>query len=61
MCGITGFWDFRKRVTESNLLLMTNTLAHRGSDNSGLFIIYREFDVRESTHIYTFILVGEAK
>ncbi len=42
MCGIAGFWDFRKRLTEADLLLITNTLVHRGPDGSGSF-----FDIRE--------------
>ncbi len=42
MCGIAGFWDFRKRLTEADLLLIINTLAHRGPDDSGSF-----FDIRE--------------
>lgn len=37
MCGITGFWDFRKIATEADLLLMIDTLVHRGPDDTGSF------------------------
>jgi asparagine synthase (glutamine-hydrolysing) len=37
VCGITGFWDFRKLATKADLSLMTDTLAHRGPDDAGLF------------------------
>lgn len=38
MCGITGFWDFRRISTEADLLTMTDCLAHRGPDDSGTWI-----------------------
>jgi asparagine synthase (glutamine-hydrolysing) len=37
VCGITGFWDFRKITTKADLRQMTDTLTHRGPDDSGLF------------------------
>jgi len=42
MCGIAGFWDFRKITTEAHLLMITNTMTHRGPDDSGCF-----FDVTQ--------------
>lgn len=42
MCGITGFWDFRKIATKADLSLMTDTLAHRGPDDTGLFFDFRQ-------------------
>jgi len=36
MCGITGFVDFKKQTSLQTLEEMTNTLAHRGPDGSGL-------------------------
>jgi len=41
MCGIAGFCDFRKRADESALREMTNTLAHRGPNDSG-YDLFRE-------------------
>ena len=35
MCGITGFIDFHKRSSQADLLLMSDTLVHRGPDGSG--------------------------
>ena len=32
MCGITGFCDFSKTLSQEVLVNMTNTLAHRGPD-----------------------------
>jgi asparagine synthase (glutamine-hydrolysing) len=43
VCGITGFWDFRKIATKADLSSMTDTLAHRGPDDAGLF-----FDLRQA-------------
>lgn len=37
MCGITGYIDFQKRSTENDLVIMSDTLAHRGPDGSGTF------------------------
>ncbi|MER3426282.1 MAG: asparagine synthase (glutamine-hydrolyzing) [Thermoleophilia bacterium] len=42
MCGITGFWDFRKITTKADLLKMTDTLAHRGPDDSGIFFDFKQ-------------------
>lgn len=36
MCGITGFVDFKKQTSLQVLEEMTNTLAHRGPDGSGI-------------------------
>ena len=40
MCGIAGIYDLSgRRVPDENLLRkMTNTLHHRGPDESGVFI-----------------------
>jgi len=35
MCGIAGFIDFRKQLTERDLRVMTDRLTHRGPDASG--------------------------
>jgi len=37
MCGIAGFWDFREIALEADLLLMIDTLVHRGPDDTGSF------------------------
>ncbi|MBO0724814.1 MAG: asparagine synthase (glutamine-hydrolyzing) [Blastocatellia bacterium] len=37
MCGIAGLWDFDQGMIEADLSSMTNSLAHRGPDDSGLF------------------------
>lgn len=37
MCGITGFIDFHKRSSQTDLLSMSDTLVHRGPDGSGIF------------------------
>jgi len=36
MCGITGVIDFNKQSSNEVLLAMTNSLAHRGPDGSGV-------------------------
>lgn len=38
MCGIAGIWSFRGQIEESVLQSMTDALAHRGPDDSGLYI-----------------------
>ena len=40
MCGICGIYNFRKeeKVEKDDLEIMVNTLAHRGLDDSGVFI-----------------------
>jgi asparagine synthase (glutamine-hydrolysing) len=43
MCGITGFCDFTKRSTKSELIKMTERLNHRGPDDSG-YSLYEESD-----------------
>jgi asparagine synthase (glutamine-hydrolysing) len=35
MCGITGFCDFNKQTNKQTLIEMTDTLHHRGPDDSG--------------------------
>ncbi len=35
MCGIAGFIDFKKQLTERDLRAMTDRIAHRGPDASG--------------------------
>ncbi len=37
MCGISGFVDFHAKSTEATLKAMTDTLHHRGPDDSGYF------------------------
>ena len=37
MCGICGFIDFNNNLNKQNLIAMTNTLSHRGPDNSDYF------------------------
>ena len=39
MCGITGFFDFRKNSTIGSLQEMTESLKHRGPDASNCNII----------------------
>jgi len=43
MCGITGFCDFTKRSTKSELIKMTERLHHRGPDDTG-YSLYEEND-----------------
>ncbi len=38
MCGITGFYSFDDAFSESELNLMTNSIAHRGPDACGYYI-----------------------
>ena len=40
MCGICGIYNFKKeeKVEKDDLEIMVNTLAHRGPDDSGVFI-----------------------
>lgn len=38
MCGIAGFIDFNKKSSEDTLRKMSDTLAHRGPDGSGIFL-----------------------
>jgi asparagine synthase (glutamine-hydrolysing) len=41
MCGIAGFWDhapFRAEESRKRLVAMTNTLRHRGPDDSGVYL-----------------------
>lgn len=38
MCGIVGLWDFEAPVDSAVLESMRDTLAHRGPDDSGLFV-----------------------
>lgn len=37
MCGITGFIDYTKKSSEDLANIMSNTLAHRGPNGSGVF------------------------
>ncbi|TWI76907.1 asparagine synthase (glutamine-hydrolysing) [Desulfobotulus alkaliphilus] len=46
MCGISGFLDFKKKSTHANLKKMTDTLVHRGPDDSGYF-----FETSPEAHI----------
>lgn len=39
MCGITGFIDFNKKITNQQLINASNTLSHRGPDDSDVAII----------------------
>jgi len=40
MCGICGIIDYRgTRIEESTLQCMTETLRHRGSDDSGVALL----------------------
>lgn len=38
MCGIVGIWSSRRQVNEAVLSSMTDALAHRGPDDSGIYI-----------------------
>src|SRR3990167_6127978 len=38
MCGIVGIWSSQKQVDEAVLSSMTDALAHRGPDDSGIYI-----------------------
>ncbi len=46
MCGITGFIDFGKTTSELNIHSMTDTLTHRGPDDSGY-----HFEIRADYHL----------
>jgi len=35
MCGISGFIDFSERSSKDDLQAMTDSLIHRGPDDSG--------------------------
>jgi asparagine synthase (glutamine-hydrolysing) len=45
MCGIAGFIDFNKKTTETILVNMTDSLAHRGPDDKG----YKVWDAKDAT------------
>jgi asparagine synthase (glutamine-hydrolysing) len=38
MCGITGFFNYKKRSREAELRSMNDAIAHRGPDGDGIFI-----------------------
>jgi asparagine synthase (glutamine-hydrolysing) len=38
MCGITGIWDFKDKISPEVLGKMTDVLNHRGPDDSGIFV-----------------------
>lgn len=38
MCGIVGIWNYNNKVSRDTLERMRNKLAHRGPDDSGIFI-----------------------
>ena len=38
MCGITGIWDFKNKISPELIEKMTNVLSHRGPDDAGIFI-----------------------
>ena len=38
MCGITGFVDYKKSITVNDLEILTNTLNHRGPDNTNFIL-----------------------
>lgn len=38
MCGIVGYIDLKKEISESVMQRMNDTLAHRGPDGEGMFI-----------------------
>lgn len=38
MCGITGIWDFKNKISEGTLKEMTDCLRLRGPDDSGIFV-----------------------
>ncbi|MDD5433084.1 MAG: asparagine synthase (glutamine-hydrolyzing) [Candidatus Pacebacteria bacterium] len=38
MCGITGIWDFKNKISEGTLEKMTDCLYLRGPDDSGIFV-----------------------
>jgi asparagine synthase (glutamine-hydrolysing) len=38
MCGIAGFVDFNKKITQQDLVNAANTLQHRGPDDSGIAV-----------------------
>ncbi len=38
MCGIAGFWDFKRRTKEETLSSMTDALSHRGPDDRGIYL-----------------------
>ncbi len=39
MCGVVGFIDYKKDISFKELKNMTNSLSHRGPDNSGYKIV----------------------
>jgi len=38
MCGITGFFNYKKATREAELRSMNDAIAHRGPDGDGIFI-----------------------
>ena len=38
MCGIAGFYSSSKKISESDLHLMTDAMSHRGPDAAGYFL-----------------------
>ena len=45
MCGITGFIDFNNLLNRSDLVLMTDTLDHRGPDGAG-YQLWQTYSVK---------------
>src|SRR3990167_9444116 len=38
MCGIVGIWSSKSQIDQAVLSSMTDSLAHRGPDDSGIYI-----------------------
>lgn len=38
MCGICGYYSFRKEISSKNILEMNNAIRHRGPDDEGFWI-----------------------
>lgn len=38
MCGISGYWDQRRRVSDNIIRLMSDRLVHRGPDGDGVWV-----------------------
>ena len=43
MCGIVGFIDFNKKLSNEKLINMTDVIHHRGPDDSGYSFFEKEF------------------
>ncbi len=54
MCGICGYYSFKKEISSKNILEMNNAIRHRGPDDEGFWLsdgsVGTSFSGRDSTN-----------